>query len=67
MDDYLRELHRDVERIGNSSPPSIRIDIEDLMTDVAGKMRDSKGLRQDLHRISTLVDTLYIDVYETDQ
>lgn len=58
----LGDLGMDGE--GESSS-CVVIEIEDLMTDVAGKVRDETYLIQHLHRISTLTNKLYINVFHT--
>ena len=39
------------------------VEIEDLMTDVAGRLRDVTCLSQHLHRISSLKKRLFLRVY----
>ena len=39
------------------------VEIEDLMTDIAGRLRDETYLCQHLHRIHSLTDKLYLNIY----
>ena len=59
MFEHLEELAEDGE--DNSQPKCV--EIEDLMTDVAGRLRDETVLCQHVHRISTLTDKLYLSIY----
>ena len=47
----------------DSSSLCISVEIEDLMTDVAGRMRNETDLNQHLHRIYNLTYRLYLSVY----
>ena len=59
MLEHLEELNEGGE--GDSSPKCV--EIEDMMTDVAGRLRDKTFLCQHVHRISSLTDKLYLNVY----
>ena len=42
---------------------ALRVELEDLMTEVAGRLREESHLQQHLHRISTLTGTFYLRLY----
>ena len=61
MIEHLEELVEGGEH--NSS--SRCVEIEEIMTDVAGRLRDQTFLCQHVHRISSLTDKLYMNIYPT--
>ena len=64
MADHMNEMWEDMDP-GEDDFQSgcISVEIENLMTDVAGRLRNETYLRQHLHRIYNLTDKLYLDVY----
>ena len=59
MVEHMEELAEGGE---NSSSPKC-VEIVDLMTDIAGRVRDKTFLCQHVHRISSLTDKLYLKIY----
>ena len=59
MVEHLEELAEGGEV---NSPPKC-VEIEEMMTDVAGRLRDETFLCQHVHRISSLTDKLHLNVY----
>lgn len=59
MYDHLKDLAE-----GGEDDSSLKyVEIEDMMTDIAGILRDETFLCQHVHRMSTLTDKLYLNVY----
>ena len=63
MCEHLKELAEGGKN--NSSPRCV--EIEDLMTDIAGRVRNETYLCQHVQRISSLTDKLYLNVYPNQQ
>lgn len=61
MVDYLINLSKNLSPADREA--SVSVEIEDLMTDVAGALRTETCLHQHLHRLSSLNGYLSLDVY----
>ena len=42
---------------------ALRVELEDLITEVAGRLREESHQQQHLHRISTLTRTVYLRLH----
>lgn len=62
-DEPAVESHDTPERL---TTQVVDVDIVDLMTDVAGRVKNESGLSQHLHTINSLTQTLHLRIYPSD-
>ena len=60
-------LTPDLLNIDHGGDDSIDVEFVDLMTDVAGSVRDNSKLFQNLHWISNLSSKLYLRVFPSEE
>ena len=64
MTGQLREMAGPlIQSTAGESFNALRVELEDLMTDMAGRLREESDGQQHLHRLSTLSDQLSLRLY----